>query len=175
MKGTLRLSVAAQGGASMTPTVSTRVVAAIIFASGATAAVLLFLSAGRFAPIRVLFPVAAIPPLLFWLSVSGAGLWLWRGSARSRIVAGVLLASQIPVIVADGFTYWWHTPAQVALTLQRVADQTLVGVTTKLGPAVSVWIGRPSSSTTVGINLLAIICLVVLLRATRSSRPGREV
>jgi hypothetical protein len=155
----------------MTSRVLTRVIAVAMVASGAMSAVFLFLSAGRFAPIRVLFPVAAIPLLLFWIAISGVGVWLWRGSRYSRIVASVLIASQALVVVADGITYWWHTPAQVALTLQRVSGHTLIGVTTKLGPALSFVIGRPSPSTTVGINLVAIICLVGLWRSNNSAQP----
>jgi len=158
----------------MSPKVWTRIIAVTICASGAVAAASLSISAGRFAPIRVLFPVAAIFPLIFWITVSGIGLWLWTGSPRSRIAASVLLASQIPVVVAGSAIYWWHTPAQVALIFQRVGGQTLLGVTTKLGPALSFWLGRPNQSTTLGINLVAVLCLYALLRSNKSLERSRE-
>lgn len=142
----------------------TRSIAIMIFASGALAAVLLAAHAGRIAPVRVLFPVAALIPLTFWIGVSAIGLWLWTGSRLSRIAASVLLASQIPVVVFGNVTYWWHTPAQVALSFQRVSGQTLIGVTTKLGPALSFWLGRPNTSTALGINVVAVLCLVALWR-----------
>ena len=154
----------------MSSTIVIRVIAATIFGSGVLAALALFLSAGRFAPVRVLFPAAALLPLLFWIAVSGIGLWLWRGSRRSRTAASVLLASQIPVVAAGDVTYWWHTLAQVAITVQYVSGQTLLAAATKLGPAANFWFGRPNPSTTVGINLVAVVCLVALLRSSKTAQ-----
>ena len=112
----------------MRPPPLVRVVSAIIAASGALGVVLTFLSMARFAPMRFLLPVRALPVLVIWGVVLAIGIWLWHGSRRSRIAATALLVSQVPIVVADGFTYWWHVPAQVAVHLQRISGQLLVGV-----------------------------------------------
>ena len=112
----------------------------------------------------MLFAEELITILVFgWSALKGRDLW--NGKPAGYKWARILVVTQIPVIGAPGFSYWFYTGLSCRLYFQTkaTAGSAIVASQFNLGSSVSLLIGQPTEVVSVGINLVAVAALVCLL------------
>ena len=100
--------------------------------------------------------------LFGWAAWVGRELWI--GERRALRMAGILFALQLPVLRIPGLIYEWHTGFTVPIT---VSSGARFGAGLNLGSSFSFYISPQIQDFYVGVNLVAVLVLVFLIRKSR--------
>lgn len=115
-----------------------------------------------------IIPMAALAVLFAWATF--IGVRLWQGMPYGRKWAPVLFASQIPVLALPGFKYQWFTGAELGVAMQFGGGSSRLGFSANLGANGQFFLGTDVTEFAVGVNLFAVVALVLLVRSTSRSR-----
>lgn len=95
------------------------------------------------------------------------GVDLWRGRRQALTWARILFAIQVPSIMVPGFSYEFHT----GFMLRIVAGGGLrFGFNFHLGSAFTFYFSPSIHGMALGVNIVAVIVLIYLVRASRPAR-----
>lgn len=92
------------------------------------------------------------------------GRELWVGERRAVRMAGILFAIQVPLLRVPGLIYEWHTGFTVPIT---VGSGGRFGAGFNLGSSFSFYVLPRIQDFSVGVNLVAVLVLVFLIRKSR--------
>jgi hypothetical protein len=92
------------------------------------------------------------------------GVDLWRGRRQALKFAMILFAMQIPVILLPGFSYYLHTGLMVQVAIVA-GGQFSAGF--QFGSAFNFYISPEVYGLTIGVNLVALLVLIYLIRVWR--------
>lgn len=108
--------------------------------------------------------------LQFWAAY--CGLCLFQGTSYGWRWAPLVLALQIPVIMAWGVSYDWFNALAVIPYGEIDHGILSVNIRMRLGEGAQLFYGAHAGPSSIGLNLVALACLIVLLvqRRTRSRR-----
>ena len=118
----------------------------------------------------LIIPMAALAVLFAWAIY--IGVRLWQGTPYGRKWAPILFASQIPVLSLPGFKFQWFTGAELGAALQFGGSSTRLGFSANLGANGQFFFGTGVTESVVGVNLFAVVALVLLVRSNVSSKAG---
>ncbi len=165
--------LAAESGESghlQSPPALIRMLAAMLIAGGAAGVAVyawVFQIAGPIENASWQIWVVSFLPLLLMAVAIATGVQLWRRDGAARSWATFLYALQIPLLEFHGYAYQFflgfaapvrHGPGGTNLFLQ-------FGTTFDLGSEVS------PDRFLIGVNLVAVVCLVILMAVPRSNEP----
>lgn len=139
---------------------SIRTVAVLLIIGGALGIVLGFASLFLFNGAQLGWPSYLVQTvfLALFAYTTFLGVRLWKYDHRSLYKAIAILAAQIPVFSFHGITYQWYS----AFALNVIGGDVSSPISFRLG---SGYLLNFSSSTTVfGLNLMALIAVIVLFR-----------
>lgn len=105
----------------------------------------------------VLGLLAGLPFLL-------SGAWLWRGERRGRNLSIALFALQLPLLATKPVAYL--LVSGLGLHFGLTADRSIF-FEFELGARFNVLVGTGPEQWLVGVNLVALACLIVLFRDAR--------
>jgi len=94
-----------------------------------------------------------------------AGFLLWRGEALGLRLSLVAQIAQVPLLTTTLLTYRAQTPVSINLSFDSAWN---LGVQADVGSYFALVLGRTPSAQVVGVNLLALGCIVALVRSARS-------
>ncbi|MGP1667656.1 MAG: hypothetical protein ACTS5I_17505 [Rhodanobacter sp.] len=114
----------------------------------------------------LLVPLAGLTALFAWAAFTG--IRLWQGTPYGRRWAPVLFASQIPVFSLQGIRYQWFTGAELSSTVQLGTDGLPLGLSANMGANGQFFFGNEAVELFIGLNLFAVVALVLLLRANNA-------
>lgn len=103
------------------------------------------------------------------------GLRLWQGTPYGRKWAPILFASQIPVIALPGIQYYWYTGAYIGGSIRfgdRLSGSHIGAV---FGAGSEFFFGPDVTGFVIGINVFAIIALILLIHANESFQSDQQV
>jgi len=98
---------------------------------------------------------------------------LWQGTAFGRKWAPILFASQIPVLSLPGLRYEWYTGAPFKFIIAPgpgLFAKFYFTFPNRVGAGFAFNIGAGITQYIIGVNLVAVLALVLLLRAYRAFR-----
>jgi hypothetical protein len=147
-----------------------RFLALLLVAGGAVGiavAIFLVVQAWHQSWITVSFAVA-LSGMFLWTAFFG--MRLWRHETRGIKWARILFALQIPVLSIAGVTYQYYTGLALNVGLRDLVPH----VNSNFGASASLQWQPNSAPRIVGVNVIAIIAFVYLLRY-KPSLPKREV
>lgn len=114
-------------------------------------------------------------PLLVYIEIAGAaavyswtilkGIDLWRSLARGYKWAKVLFIAQIPVITSPLLKYAFYTGVGIDLVFGHVDSHFQI----HLGSGFTLYVDPSITKQVYGLNLVALIALVLLISTTRSN------
>lgn len=96
------------------------------------------------------------------------GIRLWQGTAFGVRWATILFVSQIPVIALPNFRYEWFTGGYLGTTLRFSGNTTGLDFGAELGANFQFFLAGITNEVVIGVNLFALVALILLLRANRS-------
>ncbi|KQX98011.1 hypothetical protein ASD22_12520 [Rhodanobacter sp. Root480] len=114
----------------------------------------------------LLVPLAGLAALFAWAAFTG--IRLWQGTPYGRRWAPILFASQIPMFSLQGIRYQWFTGAELSPTVQLGTGSVPLGLSVNLGANGQFFFGDEAAELFIGLNLFAVVALVLLLRANSS-------
>jgi len=117
-----------------------------------------------------IIPMAALAVLFAWATF--IGMRLWQGMPYGRKWAPVLFASQIPVLALPGFKYQWFTGAELGVAMQFGGGSSRLGFSANLGANGQFFLGTDVTEFAVGVNLFAVVALVLLVRSNISFKAN---
>ena len=95
------------------------------------------------------------------------GIDLWRGRRQALPWAKILFAIQIPTLIVPGFSYEFHTGFVVRI---MASVPFRLGANFNFGSSFSFYISPSIHGFAIGVNIVAVIVLVYLMRAARPAR-----
>jgi hypothetical protein len=105
-----------------------------------------------------------------FLAIFGWAVWtggeLWQGKRRGLKMAQILFAMQIPLLRAPGFMYEFHTGLMVSVGL---ATPTRFTYSFYFGSWVTFYFSPRIQDFALGINLVAVLVLIYLVRKSRAA------
>jgi hypothetical protein len=117
-----------------------------------------------------MLPACALVALFAWVVFTG--LRLWQGTPYGRKWATIVFASQIPVLSLPGFRYAWHTGAEFStisgLGSGSFADSISAYI---MSSGCDFYVGTGANPIAIGVNLFAVIALILLINANNSFKP----
>ena len=142
---------------------------AIVLVAGGIAGIVIFGIIGIRAIKQSWVPILLIGVLiaLFLWSVF-TGFRLWQGTPYGRKWAIILFASQIPILSRPGFEYRWYTGANFNLILRSVNNSVNIDWGAAIGSGCGFSIGAGVDTIEIGVNLFAVIALILLMHANNS-------
>lgn len=114
----------------------------------------------------LLVPLAGLAALFAWAAFTG--IRLWQGTPYGRRWAPILFASQIPMFSLQGIRYQWFTGVELSPTVQLGTGSVPLGLSVNLGANGQFFFGDEAAELFIGLNLFAVVALVLLLRANSS-------
>ncbi|QEM81155.1 hypothetical protein [Halomonas binhaiensis] len=112
------------------------------------------------------FPMGGLAALFAWAVFTG--LRLWQGTPYGRKWAAILFASQIPELTLPGLKYQWYTGAHLSPTLQFGNGSAGADFSANIGASGEFFIGAGVPELVIGINLFAVLAVILLMRANHS-------
>ena len=106
--------------------------------------------------------------LVFMWSV-WVGIDLWKGRPRGYTGSKVLFALQIPSITFPGFAYQFYIGSVLGLSFSNAAE-TKLNLDFQLGSAINLQLSSEIGSLIFGVNLVAVVVLIYLIRSSRRQR-----
>ncbi|HET9366033.1 MAG TPA: hypothetical protein VFP71_13575 [Candidatus Angelobacter sp.] len=101
------------------------------------------------------------------------GFELWHGKVRAFKLAKVIFAAQIPIFSVNGFAFdGFFTGLRVYFVVSeqppnlRWGFNLASGIHFVFGPRVDYWL--------LGVNLVAVVALIHLMRATSNNEPVKD-
>jgi hypothetical protein len=98
------------------------------------------------------------------------GVDLWKGKERAYKWAKILFAAQVPQISLPGFAYHFYSSLVLFLTYRRQTDSK-VGLNFELGSAIALWVSPDIENVVLGVNLVALVALIRLIKAEPPGHP----
>lgn len=92
------------------------------------------------------------------------GLDLWKGRRRALKFAQILFAMQIPLLTVPGFSYEFHIGLTVLIA---ILSGPHLNLNFNLGSSFAFYISSQVHGVVIGINLVALVVLVYLIRKSR--------
>lgn len=117
----------------------------------------------------LIFPMAGLAALFAWTAFTG--MRLWKGTPYGHKWATILFASQIPVLALPGFKYKWFTGAHFGPALQFGNGSSKITFGANVGANSQFFVGTGVSEFAIGVNLFAVIALILLVRSNNSFKP----
>jgi hypothetical protein len=117
----------------------------------------------------LIVPMAGLAAVFAWAAFTGVRLW--QGTPYGRKWAPILFASQIPVLAIPGLKYQWFTGANFGPAIQFGSGSTEAGFSANIGANGDFLFGPGVTECVFGINLFAIIALVLLVRSNNAFKP----
>jgi hypothetical protein len=117
--------------------------------------------------IRLASSIVILAALFGWAVF--VGIRLWQGTPYGRKWAPILFAFQIPMLKLPGLTCNWFTGTNFGPVLQFASGDADIGFIAKIGAGGSLAIGNEANPISLGVNIFAIIALVLLLRSNKSN------
>lgn len=96
------------------------------------------------------------------------GIDLWKGRRRALTFAQILFGMQIPVLTIPGFSYEFHTGLTVLIT---ILSGLRLNFNFNIGSSFSFYISSQVHGVAIGINLVALLVLIYLIRISRPPAP----
>ena len=112
--------------------------------------------------------IAGIFILLYGWAI-WTGIDLWRGRPQALTWALVLFAIQIPTVTVPGFTYEFHTGFIVRILFNAAGR---LGFDFNLGSSFMFYISSSIQGIVLGINLVAMLAFIYLLKIKGSVNAG---
>lgn len=84
--------------------------------------------------------------------------------------APLVLALQVPVIMAWGLSYDWFNGLAVNVYGELAHSALAVNIKLRLGEGAQLYYGADGQAASLGVNLVALACLIILLLQRRSPR-----
>jgi hypothetical protein len=109
--------------------------------------------------------VAAAFIATFYCAAVFAGIQLWRNTEAGRIWSLVLFVIQIPVLSGFGVIYRACVGAGAFLTLRTWPGDLYLNIELHFGSDAWLFFGANTTSNVIGINLLALLAVIVLARS----------
>jgi hypothetical protein len=144
-----------------------RFFAAMLIGGGIVGTTVVLIMGIRLIPQNLLsiLPMAALAALFAWSALTGVRLW--QGTPYGRKWAPILYASQIPILSVPGLRYQWFTGAKFGPLLRFSDGATDASITANIGANGQFYFGSAAPEIVLGINLFALVALVLLVRANR--------
>ena len=103
------------------------------------------------------------------------GVLLWQGNRRARLLAMVLFASQIPILQLPWLSAHWFSGLSVALMFRPGVALSNDALSLSVGSGGELQWATAASQTGVGLNIFAVLALVMLLVLKTTCKTTRDV
>ena len=107
--------------------------------------------------------------VLLGLMAIWAGVGLWRGHRGGAVLSGIWFALQLPHLMTGPLTYFFFTPATVAVGL---GDGWVPHAVAWFGPQLEITPNDFHPETWIGVNLLAVTAIAVIALGRCGRAPG---
>ncbi len=110
-------------------------------------------------------PLVGLVATGFFGALGAAGVFLWRKDALGMRLSLLAQLAQVPLLTTTLLTFRAQTPVSVNLSFDSAWN---VRLQADLGSYFALVFGRAPSAQVVGVNILALGCVLALLRSARS-------
>lgn len=152
------------------PNKTTRFLALMLISGGALGVAIVVVLGLQLASQSLILVV----PMLVFLGLFGwaayTGFRLWQGADYGLKWSPIIFAMQIPILASPALTFNWFTGVQVGPVFQFGESSLGASFMLNLGANGEFYIGQNTAGWAVGVNLFAVVALLLLLLSNRSDK-----